>query len=151
MPLEAFDAICPEIARQEQACCVVATLTFGVPPGRYVLREFYCTEFDCDCRRVLIHFFRSDNGRLSPAPLAVINFGWEKPRYYRKWCRVPDLWREMAGATLEAFANQGPDAEGFLALFQDSARQPAFAGNFQRHYFRVKEMLAHGKWLPSSY
>ena len=150
MPLEPFDLICPDLAGREQPSLVVSTPTFGVPPGRYVLREFYCTELKCDCRRVLAQFFRSENG-LQPQILAAINFGWEKPRYYRKWSRDPDLWREMSGATLEAFSAQGPDAKGFLALFKDSAKNPGFVANFQRHYALVKIMLAQGKWLPTSY
>jgi hypothetical protein len=99
---------------------------------------------------VLAQFFRSENG-LQPQILAAINFGWGKPRYYRKWSRVPDLWREMSGATLEAFSEQGPDAKSFLALFKNSAENPAFVANFQRHYALVKAMLAQGKWLPTSY
>jgi hypothetical protein len=150
MPLEPFDLICPAVAREEEAAVVVSTPTFGVPLGRYVLREYYCTELNCDCRRVLIHFFRSENGFQSEL-LAAVNFGWEKPRYYRKWSRVPDLWREMAGATLESFSKQGPDAAAFLALFKSPAVQPAFVGAFQRHYALVKDLLARGKWLPTSY
>ena len=150
MPLQPFDQICPEAARVEQASCIVSTPTRGVPPGRYVLREFYCTELGCDCRRVLVQFFRSDNG-LRPQILAAINFGWERPRYYRKWSRDPELWREMAGATLEPFSEQGPDAESFLALFKNSAKQPAFVGNFIRHYALVKDLLARGEWTPTWY
>ncbi len=70
MPLEPFDLICPDVARAEQLSCIVSTPTFGVPPGRYVLREFYCTELDCGCRRALVQFFRSDNG-LRPQVLAA--------------------------------------------------------------------------------
>lgn len=147
MPLEPFDLICPDIARDEQATVIVTAETFGVPLGRYALREFYCTEFQCDCRRVLVQFFRSENGLLPPV-LAAINFGWEKPRYYRKWSRDPVLWREMAGATLEPFSEQGPDAAAFLALFKNSARQPGFVDPFRRHYALVKQKLARGEWMP---
>jgi hypothetical protein len=148
MALQPFDLICPDIARLEQAACIVSTPTFHVPPGRYVLREFYCTELRCDCRRVLVQFFHSDNG-LAPQVLASINYGWERPRFYRKWSRVPEMWREMARPTLEPFAEQGPEAESFLALFKDSIQQPAFIDGFRRHYTIVKDMLARGKWRPT--
>ena len=150
MPLEPFDVICPDIARAEQSGLIVSAPTFGVPPGRYVLREFYCTELGCDCRRVLVQFFWTDAGP-GPEVLASVNFGWEKPRFYRKWSNDPELWREMAGATLEQFSEQGPNAECFLALFKDSARQRTFADPFRRHYAVVKDMLARGKWLPTWY
>ena len=150
MPLEAFDQICPDVAGAEQLSCVVSTPTFRVPLGPYVMREFYCTELKCDCRRVLVQFFRSDNG-LRPRVLAAVNFGWEPPAYYRKWSKVPGMWREMAGATLERLSEQGPDAKSFLALFKNSAQQPAFVDGFRRHYALVKDMLARGMWTPTSY
>jgi hypothetical protein len=150
MPLEAFDQICPDIAGPERMECVVSTPDYRVPMGRYVLREFYCTELNCDCRRVLVQFFLSENG-ISPQILASVNYGWEPPAYYRKWSKVPGLWREMARPTLEAFSEQGPDAEAFLALFKNAAKQPQFANGFRRHYALVKDMLARGKWAPTSY
>jgi len=150
MPLQPFDLICPDIASAEPMSCIVSTPMFGVAPGRYVLREFYCTELDCDCRRVLVHFSRSDDG-LNPQILASVNFGWERPRFYRKWSNDPEMWREMAGATLERWSEQGPNAESFLDLFKISARQPAFVDGFRRHYAIVKDMLARGKWTPTSY
>jgi hypothetical protein len=88
---------------------------------------------------------------LEPQVLAAVNFGWERPRFYRKWSSVPEMWREMAGGTLERFSEQGPDAKSFLALFKDSAKQPAFVDPFRRHYALVKDMLARGKWKPTSY
>ena len=150
MPLEAFDQICPDVAGSEQLKCIISTPTCGVPIGQYVLREFYCTELKCDCRRVLVQFFRSDNG-LRPQVLAAVNFGWETPGYYRKWSKVPDMWREMSRPTLEPFSEQGPDAKSFLALFKNSVKQPAFVDGFRRHYALVKDLLARGKWAPSSY
>jgi hypothetical protein len=150
MPLEPFDLICPVIAASEQSSCVVSTPDFGVPLGRYVLREFYCTEHDCDCRRVLVQFFAWDNG-LKPSILASVNFGWERARFYRKWSSDPEMWREMAGATLERFSEQGPQAGSFLILFKSLAKEPAFVDGFRRHYILVKDMVAHGRWPASSY
>jgi hypothetical protein len=150
MPLQPFDLICPDIARTEQMSCIATEPTFGVPLGRFVLREFYCTERDCDCRRVLVQFFQSDAGFDSQI-LASVNYGWERPRFYRKWSNVPEMWREMARPTLEPFAEQGPDAASFLALFKDSIQKPGLVDGFRRHYAMVKHMLARGKWRPTSY
>ncbi|MGD0816584.1 MAG: hypothetical protein ABSA83_23580 [Verrucomicrobiota bacterium] len=150
MPLQPFDLICPDTARSEPLSIVVSARIFGVPPGRYVLREFYCTELGCDCRRVLVQFFRTDDGSSSQV-LAGVNFGWERPRFYRKWSSDPEMWREMAGATLERFCEQGPNAESFLDLFKYSIRQAAFVDGFRRHYALVKDMLERGKWTPTSF
>ncbi len=148
---EPFDVICPDIALLEQLVELYRFRSvFGIPawPLR-AAREFYCTEPVVIVMRS-VQFFRSDN-ELEPQVLASVNFGWERPRFYRKWSSDPELWREMAGPTLERFSEQGPDAESFLALFKDSAKQPAFVDGFRRHYALVKDMLARGKWMPSWY
>ncbi len=116
MPLEPFDKFFRDVAQAEPRLCKVNTPEFAVPCGPYLLREFYCTEMDCDCRRVLVQFVPFDGRPFQVT--ASINYGWEKAKYYRKWSRVPELWREMAGATLESFAEQGPHALQFLEIFK---------------------------------
>ncbi len=143
MPLQPFDQICPEIGSKEMRLCTVPTTKLGVPAGEYFLREFYCTEPDCDCRRVLVQFLAvHGNGEAA----ASINFGWEKAQYYKKWSRVPDLWREMAGATLEPFVEQGPHGDLFLAIFKNLVKNPALVAVFRRHYLLVKQSLEPPPW-----
>ncbi|MBU6402286.1 MAG: hypothetical protein KGS61_18360 [Verrucomicrobia bacterium] len=138
MPLEPFDQICPAIACAELRVCTVPIPELGVPTGDYFLREFYCTEPGCDCRRVLIQFLPKDG----PAqPAATINFGWEKAKYYRKWSSDPDLWREMAGATLERFAEQGPHKANFLVIFKHIIQDRTLVAAFRRHYRLVKDLI----------
>lgn len=143
MPLEPFDRICPEIASAERHACDVNSPALGVPLGTYVLREFYCTEPGCDCRRVLVQLIP-----LNDAPLrvvATVNFGWEKAEYYRKWSRDPELCREMAGATLEPFGEQGPQARRFLEVFKQAIQKPNLVMHFRRHYRLVKEATDPGR------
>jgi len=143
MPLQPFDQICPEIACKELRVCTVPATETGAPVGDYFLREFYCNELGCDCRRVLVQFMpvRGD-GEVA----ASINFGWEKPKFYRKWSRDPDLWREMAGATLEPFAEQGSHSPHFLAIFEHCVKDPALVAVFRRHYLLVKQTLEPPPW-----
>ena len=136
MPLEPFDQIFPEIARAEMRMCEVPGPGLGVPGGKYILREFYCTEEACDCRRVLVQFMPME-GRGEVA--ASINYGWEKAQFYRKWSNDPDLWREMAGATLEPFMEQGPVAKRFLPIFKHVIRDHSLVAAFRKHYRLVKE------------
>lgn len=145
MPMEAFDQICPDIARAELRVCEVKEPGLGVPMDSYVLREFYCTDSGCDCRRVLVQMMPL-NG---PAQVAVsVNYGWEKAKYYRKWSRDPELWREMAGATLEPFAEQGPHARQFLKVFQRIIQDRALVAAFRRHYRLTKEKVDSAPDLP---
>jgi len=87
--MEAFDHIVPEIARAEMRLPDVPEGA-GVPPGRYLIREYYCTESECDCRRVVVTLTPFDE---KGAPVAAsLNFGWERQKFYKKWSRVPDAW-----------------------------------------------------------
>jgi hypothetical protein len=104
-------------------------------PTKYFLREFYCTETGCDCRRVLVQFLPDDK---SGQVAASINYGWEKAKFYKKWSHDPELWREMAGATLEPFAEQGPHADTFLLIFNKIIADHAIVADFRRHYKLVK-------------
>ena len=137
MPLEAFDQICHNIARAEARVCSVPGLaSFGLPT-KYFLREFYCTESGCDCRRVLVQFVPTAK---PPRVAATINYGWEKPKFYKKWSLDPEMWREMAGASLESFGEQGPHADKFLLIFKKLVEDPALVAVFRRHYRLVKEI-----------
>jgi hypothetical protein len=138
--MQAFDQVCPEIAEREARLCDVTSSETGVPVGTYIFREFYCTDSGCDCRRVLVEFHPWPLPRPIKS-LASINYGWEKPAYYRKWSSVPDMWREMSGPTLERFANQGPLAEQFLGVFKNVIKDDELVAYFQRHYRAVKDLI----------
>ena len=139
MIVQPLDQILPEIARNEARLWEVNESTLGVPAGKYLVREFYCTELDCDCRRVLIQLLPFDNS--SGKVAASINYGWERAKYYRKWSRDPVLGREMVGATLECSAEQGPHARRFLEIFKVLIKDRALVIVFRRHYNLVKEAL----------
>jgi hypothetical protein len=72
---------------------------------------------------------------------ATINFGWERAKYYRKWSSDPELWREIAGATLEPLAEQGPEAKRFLAIFKHIIQDRMLVALFRRHYAQVKDAV----------
>jgi predicted aminopeptidase len=137
MPLEPFDLICHDISLAEMRVCEAPGLASLGLPIKYFLREFYCTESDCDCRRVLVQFMPDDN---LAQVAASINYGWGKAKFYKKWSHDPELWREMAGATLEAFAEQGPHADKFLLIFNKIIADHAIVAAFRRHYKLVKEI-----------
>ena len=137
MPLEPFDLICHDIAMAETRLCKAPGFASLGLPTEYFMREFYCTESGCDCRRVLVQFM--PNGQL-PQVAASVNYGWEKAEFYKKWCCDPELWREMVGATLEPFADQGPHADKFLLIFKKLVEDHALVAAFRRHYQLVKEI-----------
>ncbi len=137
MPLEPFDLICHDTAMAELRVCEAPGFAALGLPTEYFLREYYCTDAGCDCRRVLVQFMPVDK---SAQNAASINYGWEKAKFYKKWSSDPDLWREMAGATLEPFADQGPHADKFLLLFEKIIEDRRIVASFRRHYTLVKEI-----------
>ena len=137
MPLKPFDLICHDVGMEDTRLCEAPGLAALGLPTEYFMREFYCTESGCDCRRVLVQFMPDGQ---PPQVAASINYGWEKATFYKKWSRDPELWREMAGATLEPFAEQGPHADKFLLVFQELVKDRAIVAAFRRHYQLVKEV-----------
>jgi hypothetical protein len=136
--VEAFDHFLPEIARAEMRLLEVPEGA-GVPAGKYLLREYYCTEPDCDCRRVVVAVTPFDQVEESVA--VTVSFGWERQKYYKKWTRVPGMWRGMSGAILEPLAAQGPHAKRFLEIFKHAVQDHLLVAAFRRHYALVKEIV----------
>lgn len=139
MPMKAFDVICHDVALAEMRVVEAPGSSTLGPGGRYFLREFYCTEPGCDCRRVLAQFIEDGEPR---RVAASINYGWETAGFYTRWVRDPEVGREMAGATLECFAPQGPHAEGFLKVFDRVIKDRQVVEAFRRHYALVQETIA---------
>jgi hypothetical protein len=139
VPLQPFDQICHDVAMAEMRACVVPGPSTSGPGGRHILREFYCTEPGCDCRRVMVQFVQD----FKPSRVAAsINYGWETAWFYTAWVRDRKVGREMAGATLEPFAEQGPHAEEFLKIFDRLIEDPQVVAAFRRHYALVKKTIA---------
>ena len=59
----------------------------------------------------------------------------------RKWSRDPELWREMAGATLKPLAEQGPHAKRFLTIFNHIIMDRMLVAAFRRHYALAKAVV----------
>src|SRR5438876_10667936 len=87
----------------EETRTVIVTKEQSLPAGPYGLLEFYCDEGDCDCRRVLFQVIRPETRERA---WATINFGWQTPEYYRKWCHDGGVVNEMASASLESLGRQ---------------------------------------------
>lgn len=69
-----FDLLFPELAAREVRTFLVQGHS-DLPDGTYVLREFYCNEPRCDCRRVLFHIHWIEGKRV----VASVNCAFEPP------------------------------------------------------------------------
>jgi hypothetical protein len=115
-----------------------------LPPDNYALVEAYCTDKNCDCRRVFINVLAQKRKE----PLAVIAYGWESEAYYRKWYggKDDDLARmvvdEMMGPILNSASPQSKLAPALLELVRDLiSKDPAYVARLKRHYQMFKEKV----------
>ena len=82
MPFSAFHEYFPKIAEQEtRTLTVFDNNDWNVPAADYSLIEMFCDEPGCDCRRVFFYVVSS----LTKDVMAVIAYGWESDKFYRKW------------------------------------------------------------------
>lgn len=103
----------------------------SVPPDDYGFLEFYCTDNDCDCRRVIIRVLGQHSG---DKVWATISYGWENAAFYRKWSPETDNAEEWIRPTLDPLNPQSKYAEHFLTLFEQMIRDKAYVDRLKRHY-----------------
>ncbi len=74
MTMAPFDQLFPDLARSESRSITVVKYD-GLLPGPYLLRETYCVEPGCDCRRVLLQIWHGE----PPRQVATLNYAFEPP------------------------------------------------------------------------
>jgi hypothetical protein len=137
-----FDLLCPDVASAERYCFDVERAELGVPLGTHCLREFYCVDPGCDCRCVLLHVLQLE---ATDQPLgAIVHFGWERAKFYRKWTQGDGPWREMSGAHLDSTAPRGPYAGQFLKVLRHLVQDPGLVKALRRHYALALQRTAWG-------
>jgi hypothetical protein len=107
-----------------------------VPADEYGFIEFYCTDKDCDCRRVIVRVLGQKSGE---TVWATISYGWEKPDFYRKWSPGTNDAPEWDGPTLDPLNPQSAHAGAFLALFEKMIQDKAYVNRLKRHYKMFRE------------
>ena len=108
----------------------------AVPAGVYGLLEFYCTDDDCDCRRVIIQIVSKNS---ADKVWATISYGWEDAAFYRKCSPGTEGGAEWFGATLDPLNSQSAHAGAFLSLFKHVVLQDkSYVDRLKRHYTMFK-------------
>ncbi|CAM4410601.1 SEC-C domain-containing protein [Paenibacillus alkaliterrae] len=112
----------------------------NLPPGNYVLMEYYCKTPDCDCRRVMLHIFSEQIGQV----VAVVNYGWENRKFYEKRLGDKDeVWiNELKGPSLNTGSFQSPYANELLTIIRDSTlKDKNYVDRLKRHYVMFKQKI----------
>jgi len=136
MPFEPFYERFPELAKAETRSIMVLEQGEGrdtLPPADYGFLEMFCNEPDCDCRRVFFNVFSSRTNKSE----AMITYGWESARFYRKWFKygTDEDIAMLQGPDLNVGSPQGRHAEAILQLFIDMLLpQTDYIERVKRHY-----------------
>lgn len=134
MEMLAFFEKFGDLAFEEMRACTVPPGN-TIPADCYGFLEFYCTDDDCDCRRVIIKVVGQRTGDKA---WATISYGWEKAAFYRKWSPGTENAAEWFGPTLDPLNPQSAHAEAFLAIFKEILQDKSYVDRLKRHYTMFK-------------
>jgi len=120
------------------------TRTLSVPAGNpvpadeygYLEFEYYCTDKECDCRRVIIRILGRHSGN---KVWATISYGWEKPSFYHKWSPGMKNAAEWSQPILDPLNPQTAQPASFLAAFEQMIQDKAYVDWLKRHYKMFKK------------
>ncbi|MBU0569686.1 hypothetical protein KKB40_02795, partial [Patescibacteria group bacterium] len=101
--------------------------------GTYFCIENYCTEKNCDCRKVMINIIYEKDPDIT---LATISYGWESLKYYKKWAYGSKfLAKQVHGLHVELAGHQSNFTQFFIDKLRDiTERSDKFANTFKNHY-----------------
>lgn len=92
----------------------------GLPAEEYALVEFNCSDAKCDCRKVILQVWNSQNPGVS---IATFNFGWESPDFYVRWMHGDESAGILSGLSLEPISPQSRHAEPLMAPVEMGCRK----------------------------
>ncbi len=98
----------------------------SLPEDEYALFEAYCTDPECDCRRVMLNVVGKNQGG---GLLASIGFGFDRDA-------------AMAGPYLDPLNRQSRYAEALFELVKQVLADPAYVARLERHYEQFKRAAA---------
>jgi hypothetical protein len=137
MELVPFYIRFPDLAEKETRSIFIFK-SGDLPPGQYDLLELFCDDPKCDCRRVVISVISPQRGT---APLATINYGWERVEFYARWLGTWQNAVECKGPSLAPLNPQTADSEALLALFKSALEDEQYRERLKRHYELFKSTL----------
>ncbi len=143
----------PEVAKEETKQISVLNERGKLPKGRYLLMELFCTEVECDCRRVFLNVRHVEREQL----MAVIAYGWEDCEYYREWFtrgvprnesmleEKPSMLDELKGPALNKGSPQSKFAPALLEKVESVLEDDDYVKRIERHYRVFKDAIAAEK------
>lgn len=127
-------------ANETRVLTILEGSSVNLPPGEYGLLDFYCTTFNCDCRRTFLNVVAKKTNKIQ----AVIAFGWESRDFYIRWFGSddPETIDDLKGPALAAGHPQSAIAHQLLELVTELVlSDQAYVERLKRHYQMFKASL----------
>jgi hypothetical protein len=145
MSYRLFHDFFPDLAERETRLIHVSEPSPfpDVPSGEYALLETFCTDKDCDCRRVM-WMVMTDRGKRM---VAVVAYGWGSARFYQKWfgSNDADIVREMQGPILNMASPQSESAPAILNMLKTIVlNDMRYMDRVKRHYTMFRDKIETG-------
>lgn len=122
-----FIELFPEQGQNE---CKVAHVSKHneLPPGQYAFLELYCTDLQCNCRRVMINVIREPSHK----HIATINYGF-------------DRGDKIPGPFLDPINTQSKYSRTLLDMFKWILQDQFYRARLEKHYLQFKAALKQGR------
>ena len=114
-----------------------------IPRNQYALIEFFCTDKDCDCRRVMWVVEEAKKREV----VAVIAYGWANAKFYQDWFGRTDksIVKEMQGPNLNRGSPQSEYATAILEMVVETCIQDTkYMDRVKKHYTQFRRKLSGG-------
>ena len=139
MSVIGYFEVFPQKSQSELRTATLTEDTHGIPAGIYVFTEYFCTDLNCNCQRVLIKVLnpKSESDRY-PREVATISYTWSTGE--------DEVWREtnseFANPFLDPFHKQASFADELLEFWSDMvARDRAYAQRLTSHYGELRKKM----------
>jgi hypothetical protein len=107
----------------------------SIPVGTYLFTEYFCTDPQCNCQRVLVKVLRVESEDTRPREVATISYTWNESS--------DDVWSEvqadMPNPFLDPFHFQASYAPELLEFWSDMMERDAnYAARIECHYHELR-------------
>jgi len=140
MAIDGYFDVFPEKAGTELRTATFEEGRTGDPlaGGMFIFTEYFCTDLDCDCQRVLVKVLRATSEDTAPEEVATISYTWNSGS--------DDSWRavnlEVPNPFLDPLHRQAHYAGELLDFWSTMIeRDKDYALRLQRHYDEIRSRI----------
>lgn len=115
----------------------------GLSKGEYSLIENFCTDIECDCRKVMINVIDEKRETI----IGTIGFGWEDKKYYTDWIYGDKkLGKAMTGAYIEIGGVQTGKEGECLVIVKDALKDKEYVEEIKRRYTAFRKFVLYATY-----